>query len=126
MSTDYTKIEFTGINFFTTGYTASVAYLGVQADSVTVTSSSAAYATFALGVPATTTAITPTLFFTNSATKEAHWAAYVPTLTNTYIASNTASTVSCSFGGGCLLWVSGHGLASNLKSSQVSNITVCG
>ena len=63
VKTDAITLTFTGTNFFTSGFTAQVTFGGVTSDSVLVSSSTSAIATFNNGVPLTTTSQIPKLYF---------------------------------------------------------------
>jgi hypothetical protein len=125
ISTD--TITFTGTNFMTSGYTIVGSYNGVASTTGTVTSSTSASVTFAKGVPVSSTALIPTLFFADTTSSvNGHYASITQTLTNSLaLTATTSSSLSCSFAGGCLLGMSVNGLSSSLANS-VASVTVCG
>lgn len=124
-----TQIVFTGTNFFTTGYTANAAFMGVPASSVSIDSSTQVTATWAKGVPVSASATSPALYFNSTSSSDLlHYAsiASTATLTNVMSLTQSSTAVSCSFAGGCLYSVSAPGLSSLLAgSSSENNITVC-
>ena len=102
ISGDKTKINFVGTNFPTSGFTAKVIYGGTDADSVTIKSATSIEATYTYGVPMKAITEKPIVrFVSNSSPNFVHFASVASTLINAFTASNEASTVSCSFAGGC-------------------------
>jgi hypothetical protein len=55
LSSDKTQMIFTGTNFFTADYTASVTYISLNAATVTIDSDSQVTATWTYGVPISAT-----------------------------------------------------------------------
>lgn len=115
-------ITITGINFFTSSYTAKFSYAGVTADSVTIDSATQVTATFTNGVPLSYATL-PVLWFESST--DAHWAINTVTLVNNPTVSGLNDNVECSFAGGCLISISQLGITSAFSSSNTS-LTVCG
>lgn len=110
-------ITVTGTGFFDTsaGFSASLTFAGVAADTVTVSSSTSLVASFSKGVPISATAISPVVVF--SATDNSgiqHWAKVNTgvTLQNALASTPVATSTSCSFAGGCSLSLSAVGLSS--------------
>ncbi len=127
LSTDTTQVTFTGTNFLTSGYTGLATYNGVDSTSVVISSSTSVVATFAFGLPLSSTGLVPTLFFNLSTSSViGHYASNTQTLTNALaLTTSSSSALSCSFAGGCLLSISSNGLASSMANGLAS-VTVCG
>ena len=99
-------IVFTGTGFFTSAYNPKAVFNGIQADSLVVSSTTNAVATWNLGVPLISISTAPELRFesqndlgtaiiTNPNGKN---------LTNAFtLQSTNAASLSCSFAGGCKL-----------------------
>lgn len=127
LSSDKLQISFIGTNFFTSGYTASVSYGGVVADSVSITSASSAVAVYNLGVPLQGTGAKPVLSFVSTSSSETHWASSTASnLINSLSITSSSSGLQCSFSGGCSLTIDALGLASTLTNSTRATVSVCG
>ena len=61
-------------------YTPSITFVGVPADSVTVNSASSITAVWLNGVPVSSTATSPILYFTSTSSVITHWASSVAKL----------------------------------------------
>ena len=99
-------ISFTGTGFFTSVYTPKAVFNGIQADSVVVSSTTMAVATWNLGVPLTSISTAPELRFESQTILGTALIANPngKNLTNTFtLLSSNAASSSCSFAGGCKL-----------------------
>eukprot|EP00117_Sycon_ciliatum_P030815 scpid3683/ scgid24216/ len=124
MSVAGTTLTFDGTGLLTSGFTEGIASVsGVFADSVQVNSNSVV-ATWTNGVPATSGPVTPFLALNHTTEATTLYASITGTIDNT-LAVTAASTVSCSFAGGCELSVTANGLTSALASGA-AHLTVAG
>jgi hypothetical protein len=118
----------TGFTYLASPFVVKARYAGVEATSVTLTSTTATLL-FSKGIPIAQSAVQPELYFENPISNVTHWAQLSPTATlaNPLTTSPSVTPLSCSFAGGCLLSVSSYGLYSTLKSTQnVNQMKVCG
>lgn len=95
------QIIFTGENFYTGGFVANVEYAGIQADTVTIDSSTQVTASWNLGFPAVGTEVTPALWFNETGSEVRHYASINSTLTKALTITSGYSGKQCSFAGGC-------------------------
>jgi len=110
-------ITFTGKNFPTTA-TVLGTYGGVTATSGTSTDTSAVL-TFGAGIPVSSTAIAPTLYFKNADSTQvsANPPTTPVTIANPLTVVSSTAGLSCSFAGGCAYTVTGNGLFSTLQQT---------
>ena len=110
-------ITFTGTNFPTTA-TVLGTYGGVTATSGTSTDTSAVL-TFGAGIPVSSTAIAPTLYFKNADSTQvsANTPTTPVTIANPLTIGSSTAGLSCSFAGGCAYTVTGNGLFSTLQQT---------
>lgn len=121
-------LVFTGLNFFTSDYSAGATFLGIAADSVAIDSDTQVTATWDKGVPTTSSdSAAPGLWFLKDGSTETHFAISTAVHTNALTVASSSSGLECSFAGGCTYEVSvSSGLASLLKHSPDGNyIQVC-
>lgn len=111
-----TTIVFTGVNFYTLGYTAQAKFRGISADTVTLDSATQATATFNGGVPINSeteqsNANKPNLIFKMDNSETRYWAilagAEIKNFVNPFVLSTSSNGVKCSFEGGCLFEMAG-------------------
>lgn len=119
-----TEIVFSGTNFLTS-FSGFASFAGVSADSVTIDSATQATATWDLGVPIGDEA--PVLqFVLEDATWESHYADMgTANVFQALDVTSSSSSLECSFNGGCYLEINAVGLASTLKNSESSSLTIC-
>jgi hypothetical protein len=121
-------LVFTGLNFFTSDYSAAATFMDVEADSVTIDSDTQVTATWSKGVPTTSSdSEEPGLWFVKDASTETHFAISTAVHTNALTVASSSSGLECSFAGGCTYEVSvNSGLASLLEHKPDGNyIQVC-
>lgn len=107
----------TGTAFFTSGYTASVAFMGVNATSVVIDSATQVTATWTGGVPLNSktdldrdTKRTNLYFQVDNSRviqRAKNTRTAVKNFVNTFALTSSTSGLSCSFNGGCTLNVQG-------------------
>jgi len=134
--TDSATITFTGKNFFTTGFTGKARFNGIQADELTVVDATKAVAKWNKGVPVTTSAKVPELWFVKKEGRRMlasstdspleHYAPNTLTLENELKITGSTSGLTCSFAGGCNYEVNAKGLSTLLKDRANNQIQVCG
>lgn len=113
----------TGTNFYTTGYTAKTLFAGAEATTTTINSATQVTATWTNGVPRINTASLPSIEFVGAS--ESHWASGTATIANALTVSSIASSIQCSFQGGCEVSIAQVGLLSSF-SSDLTSLKVCG
>jgi hypothetical protein len=94
-------LTFTGTGFPTTGYTAFVAFAGVNATTVTVVNETSVTAEFTEIGLAATTAIPELYFQSTTDTFNYIWATNKVSITKLLVLTSSTSELSCSFAGGC-------------------------
>ena len=127
---DPNTITFTGTKFdFSADYSPKAEFVGIQADVVTLDSSSAGSsvtAVFNLGVPISINASIPVLSFLKSSSTEEIFAQTTSDLTNDLSVIASTSGLSCSFAGGCEYEVTSNSLAIMLSNDSTTNyISIC-
>jgi hypothetical protein len=96
-----TQVTFTGTNFFTSGYTASVSMGNVKASTIVISSATSVIATWTNGVPIVETASIPVVEFDEISSGTLIYAVNSQTLANAIIIAGSSSDLTCSFAGGC-------------------------
>jgi len=85
-------LVFTGLNFFTSGYSAKASFMGIEADSVTIDSETQVTATWSLGVPTTSSdSAMPALDFEKDDSTETHFAISTAVITNALTVASSTS-----------------------------------
>jgi len=116
----------TGTDFDISGFTASVEFAGVIADSVTIDSATQATATFTWGVPIGTGSPLIT-FDSDTETYSKFWSNGESEYTNALAATDSTSGLTCSFAGGCTYTVTAQSLATMIRDDDsINQVTVCG
>lgn len=116
----------TGTDFDISGFTASVEFAGVTADSVTIDSATQATATFTWGVPIGTGSPLIT-FDSDTETYSKFWSNGESEYTNALAATDSTSGLTCSFAGGCTYTVTAQSLATMIRDDDsINQVTVCG
>lgn len=116
----------TGTEFDISGFTASVEFAGVIADSVTIDSATQATATFTWGVPIGTGSPLIT-FDSDTETYSKFWSNGESEYTNALAATDSTSGLTCSFAGGCTYTVTAQSLATMIRDDDsINQVTVCG
>lgn len=87
-------------------------FANITADTVSIVNATYATATFTNGVPLTTAALKPVLYFNHPQTNATHWSSVVAaaTLNNLVSATAISAPTECSFAGGCMIQVNQPGL----------------
>ena len=116
----------TGTDFDISGFTATVEFAGVIADSVTIDSATQATATFTWGVPIGTGSPLIT-FDSDTETYSKFWSNGESEYTNALAATDSTSGLACSFAGGCTYTVTAQSLATMIRDDDsINQVTVCG
>lgn len=116
----------TGTDFDISGFTASVEFAGVIADSVTIDSATQATATFTWGVPIGTGSPLIT-FDSDTETYSKFWSNGESEYTNALAVTDSTSGLECSFAGGCTYTVTAQSLATMIRDDDsINQVTVCG
>jgi hypothetical protein len=123
-------IQFTGTDFFESGYLNTVEFGGVKADNVTIESATSIVAKWIKGVPVVVNATAPILFFEKLDTTDqmsvVHYASGQVNISNALEITAASTDLTCSFNGGCPFDVSAKGLSTLLRGDPENNfVTIC-
>lgn len=120
--TDATSLAFVGSNFYTSADSSSCEMLGVTG-TVSVASLTEATCTFEKGVPATDTAVSPSLTFVTGTDQDTAFS--VQTISNPLVINSVQQDTVTSFAGGSSYTIQASGLANALIGSEANTIMIC-